>query len=73
MPAAKTKYSRMAKACHGVSDEATTGVHRLKETAAKGELLLPAINVNDRVTKSKLVNVLVAVAHFPSAACAPPS
>merc|ERR1712032_57077 len=48
---------RMAKACHGVSEETTTGVHRLKEMAAKGELLFPAINVNDCVTKSKFDNV----------------
>merc|ERR1711877_83815 len=53
----KTKYTRMAKACHGVSEETTTGVHRLKEMAAKGELLFPAINVNDCVTKSKFDNV----------------
>merc|ERR1711972_18256 len=51
------KYTRMAKACHGVSEETTTGVHRLKEMAAKGELLFPAINVNDCVTKSKFDNV----------------
>merc|ERR1712028_208423 len=57
IPADKTKYSRMAKACHGVSEETTTGVHRLKEMAAKGELLFPAINVNDCVTKSKFDNV----------------
>merc|ERR1711881_602884 len=53
----KTKYTRMAAACHGVSEETTTGVHRLKEMAAKGELLFPAINVNDSVTKSKFDNV----------------
>merc|ERR1712177_185304 len=53
----KTKYTRMAKACHGVSEETTTGVHRLKEMAAKGELPFPAINVNDCVTKSKFDNV----------------
>merc|ERR1712046_387350 len=52
-----TKYTRMAAACHGVSEETTTGVHRLKEMAAKGELLFPAINVNDCVTKSKFDNV----------------
>merc|ERR1712091_98531 len=57
IPADKTKFSRMAKACHGVSEETTTGVHRLKEMAAKGELLFPAINVNDCVTKSKFDNV----------------
>merc|ERR1712118_457047 len=41
----------------GVSEETTTGVHRLKEMASKGELLFPAINVNDCVTKSKFDNV----------------
>merc|ERR1712178_109194 len=51
------KYTRMAGKCHGVSEETTTGVHRLKEMAAKGELLFPAINVNDCVTKSKFDNV----------------
>merc|ERR1739844_528110 len=49
--------TRMAAKCKGVSEETTTGVHRLKEMAAKGELLFPAINVNDCVTKSKFDNV----------------
>jgi len=53
----KTKYTRMAAKCKGVSEETTTGVLRLKEMAAKGELLFPAINVNDCVTKSKFDNV----------------
>merc|ERR1711918_75920 len=57
IPLDKTKYTRMAAKCKGVSEETTTGVHRLKEMAAKGELLFPAINVNDCVTKSKLDNV----------------
>jgi len=57
IPADKTKYTRMAKACKGVSEETTTGVHRLKEMANKGELLFPGINVNDCVTKSKFDNV----------------
>merc|ERR1711998_215618 len=52
-----TKWTRMAALCKGVSEETTTGVHRLKEMAAKGELLFPAINVNDCVTKSKFDNV----------------
>merc|ERR1711861_31211 len=52
-----TKWTRMAKQCKGVSEETTTGVHRLREMAAKGELLFPAINVNDCVTKSKFDNV----------------
>merc|ERR1711887_466579 len=57
IPADKTKYSRMAAKCKGVSEETTTGVMRLKEMAAKSELLFPAINVNDCVTKSKFDNV----------------
>merc|ERR1712162_85534 len=57
IPADKTKYTRMAKKCQGVSEETTTGVHGLKEMANKGELLFPAINVNDCVTKSKFDNV----------------
>jgi adenosylhomocysteinase len=57
IPADKTKYTRMAAKCKGVSEETTTGVHRLKEMASKGELLFPAINVNDCVTKSKFDNV----------------
>merc|ERR1712091_603335 len=57
IPADSTKYTRMAKHCKGVSEETTTGVHRLKEMAVKGELLFPAINVNDCVTKSKFDNV----------------
>merc|ERR1719230_125043 len=51
------KWTKMAANCHGVSEETTTGVHRLKEMAAKGELLFPAINVNDCVTKSKFDNI----------------
>merc|ERR1712107_322652 len=57
IPQDKTKYTRMAAKCRGVSEETTTAVHRLKEMAAKGELLFPAINVNDCVTKSKFDNV----------------
>merc|ERR1711935_1220230 len=57
IPLDPTKFTRMAAHCKGVSEETTTGVHRLKEMAAKGELLFPAINVNDCVTKSKFDNV----------------
>merc|ERR1712066_514823 len=57
IPLDATKWSRMAKTCRGVSEETTTGVHRLREMAVKGELLFPAINVNDCVTKSKFDNV----------------
>jgi len=51
------KWTKMGKTVRGVSEETTTGVHRLKQMAAKGELLFPAINVNDCVTKSKFDNV----------------
>merc|ERR1712226_1242176 len=51
------KWTNMAANWKGVSEETTTGVHRLKEMAAKGTLLVPAINVNDCVTKSKFDNV----------------
>merc|ERR1712072_408413 len=57
IPRDATKWTRMSKQCKGVSEETTTGVHRLKEMASKGELLFPAINVNDCVTKSKFDNV----------------
>merc|ERR1712094_81269 len=57
IPADKTKYTNMAANWKGVSEETTTGVHRLKEMASKGELLFPASNVNDCVTKSKFDNV----------------
>merc|ERR1711966_135912 len=51
------RFMRMVDRMIGVSEETTTGVMRLKEMAAKGELLFPAINVNDCVTKSKFDNV----------------
>jgi len=47
----------MAERCHGVSEETTTGVLRLYDMAKANELLFPAINVNDSVTKSKFDNV----------------
>jgi len=51
------KFSRMAKKIRGVSEETTTGVHRLYQMMQAGELLFPAINVNDSVTKSKFDNL----------------
>ncbi len=48
-----SKYPQMLNSIHGISEETTTGVHRLLEMLAKGELKVPAINVNDAVTKSK--------------------
>ncbi|KMT65409.1 adenosylhomocysteinase [Catenovulum maritimum] len=47
------KYPELLDNIHGVTEETTTGVHRLQEMLAKGELKVPAINVNDSVTKSK--------------------
>ncbi len=52
-----TKWRDMAKRVVGVSEETTTGVKRLNKLAANGELLFPAINVNDSVTKSKFDNI----------------
>eukprot|EP00918_Siedleckia_nematoides_P086203 GHVU01189758.1.p2 GENE.GHVU01189758.1~~GHVU01189758.1.p2 ORF type:complete len:495 (+),score=107.97 GHVU01189758.1:28-1485(+) len=52
-----TRYTRMAKGCIGVSEETTTGVHRLIRMHKEGRLLFSAINVNDCVTKSKFDNV----------------
>src|ERR1700743_3686597 len=50
-------FAEIAKNIKGVSEETTTGVHRLYEMANKGTLLFPAINVNDSVTKSKFDNL----------------
>ena len=50
-------YTAIRNAIKGVSEETTTGVHRLYEMAKKGELPFPAINVNDSVTKSKFDNL----------------
>ena len=47
------KFPEMLESIHGISEETTTGVHRLHEMVEKGELKVPAINVNDSVTKSK--------------------
>jgi adenosylhomocysteinase len=51
------KWARVASSMRGVSEETTTGVHRLYEMEADGSLLFPAINVNDSVTKSKFDNL----------------
>ncbi|MPZ86222.1 MAG: adenosylhomocysteinase [Actinophytocola sp.] len=50
------RFTHIADGIVGVTEETTTGVHRLYELAAAGELLFPAINVNDSVTKSKFDN-----------------
>ena len=51
-----TRFTRIASEIKGVTEETTTGVHRLYEFHKRGELLFPAINVNDSVTKSKFDN-----------------
>jgi len=52
-----SRFHRMVKKIRGVSEETTTGVHRLYQMHERGELLFPAMNVNDSVTKSKFDNV----------------
>lgn len=51
------KWNKIATRCQGVSEETTTGVHRLYVMEKQGSLLFPAINVNDSVTKSKFDNL----------------
>jgi adenosylhomocysteinase len=53
----KSRFQRLASSIKGVSEETTTGVHRLYQMSDAGTLLFPAINVNDSVTKSKFDNV----------------
>ena len=53
----KQRWHKVAAEMKGVSEETTTGVHRLYQMLEKGELLFPAINVNDSVTKSKFDNL----------------
>jgi adenosylhomocysteinase len=52
-----TRWTRVAQGIKGVTEETTTGVHRLYQMAEQGTLLFPAINVNDSVTKSKFDNL----------------
>ncbi|CAK7224848.1 S-adenosyl-L-homocysteine hydrolase [Sporothrix bragantina] len=52
-----SKYPEQLKDCYGLSEETTTGVHHLYKMLKNGELLVPAINVNDSVTKSKFDNL----------------
>jgi adenosylhomocysteinase len=53
----QARYRRLASTIRGVSEETTTGVHRLYQMMETGTLLFPAINVNDSVTKSKFDNI----------------
>jgi adenosylhomocysteinase len=57
LKATPKRWTRVAAACQGVTEETTTGVHRLYEMEKRGQLLFPAINVNDSVTKSKFDNL----------------
>lgn len=56
LAASPDRWTNLAAGLIGVTEETTTGVHRLYELAASGDLLFPAINVNDSVTKSKFDN-----------------
>ncbi|PRA83008.1 adenosylhomocysteinase [Microbacterium sp. MYb66] len=56
LAASTDRWTKLAEGLIGVTEETTTGVHRLYELAAAGDLLFPAINVNDSVTKSKFDN-----------------
>jgi adenosylhomocysteinase len=51
------RFHRIIKSIRGISEETTTGVHRLEQMNTRGELLVPAFNVNDSVTKSKFDNL----------------
>ncbi len=57
LPLDDTKWQKMADSIQGVTEETTTGVHRLYQMVETGELLFPAMNVNDSVTKSKFDNL----------------
>jgi len=69
LPKNPTKWRRLAARMVGVSEETTTGVHRLYEVSKKGELLFPAFNVNDSVTKSKFDNLYGCKHSLPDGLC----
>jgi len=69
LPKNPTKYTKCAARCVGVSEETTTGVHRLYVMSQKNELLFPAINVNDSVTKSKFDNLYGCKHSLPDGLC----
>jgi adenosylhomocysteinase len=69
LPKQPTKWQKLAARMVGVSEETTTGVHRLYVMAQKGELLFPAINVNDSVTKSKFDNLYGCKHSLPDGIC----
>lgn len=61
------RWHKLVKRCVGVSEETTTGVHRLYQMEKEGKLLFPAINVNDSVTKSKFDNLYGCMHSLPDA------
>ena len=69
LPKQPKKWHKLAARMVGVSEETTTGVHRLYVMAQKGELLFPAINVNDSVTKSKFDNLYGCKHSLPDGLC----
>lgn len=69
LPKNPTKWTKVAARCVGVSEETTTGVHRLYVMSQKNELLFPAINVNDSVTKSKFDNLYGCKHSLPDGLC----
>jgi len=69
LPKQPTKWQKLAARMVGVSEETTTGVHRLYVMAEKKELLFPAINVNDSVTKSKFDNLYGCKHSLPDGLC----
>ena len=66
-------WTTIANGIKGVSEETTTGVHRLYQMADAGTLLFPAINVNDSVTKSKFDNLYGSATRSSTASTAPPT
>jgi len=69
LPKNPTKWQKVAARMIGVSEETTTGVKKLYQIAEKGELLFPAINVNDSVTKSKFDNLYGCKHSLPDGLC----
>ncbi|CAE7463630.1 SAHH [Symbiodinium microadriaticum] len=69
LPKNPTKWQKVASRMVGVSEETTTGVHRLYVMSQKGELMFPAINVNDSVTKSKFDNLYGCKHSLPDGLC----
>jgi adenosylhomocysteinase len=69
LPSNPSKWTQLAERCYGVSEETTTGVHRLYQMENNKSLLFPAINVNDSVTKSKFDNLYGCKHSLPDGLC----